>query len=63
MLSTNVLSVLALLVFGGEVLNGFSFALTIGIIIGTYSSVGIATPIVAWYYQSQEMKPRRKTME
>ena len=55
------LSVLALLVFGGEVLNGFSFALTIGIIIGTYSSIGIATPIVAWWYHSQELKPRRKT--
>ncbi len=55
------LSVLALLVFGGEVLNGFSFALTVGIIIGTYSSIGIATPIVAWYYQYQEMKPKRKT--
>lgn len=44
------LSVLALLVFGGEVLNGFSFALTVGIIIGTYSSIGIATPIVAMWY-------------
>ena len=55
------LSVLALLVFGGEVLNGFSFALTIGIIIGTYSSIGIATPVVAWWYRSQELKPKRKT--
>ncbi len=55
------LSVLALLVFGGEVLNGFSFALTVGIIIGTYSSIGIATPIVAWWYRSQEQKPKRKT--
>ncbi|MBN2320407.1 MAG: protein translocase subunit SecF [Acidobacteria bacterium] len=55
------LSVLALLVFGGEVLNGFSFALTIGIIIGTYSSIGIATPIVAWWYRSRELKPKRKT--
>ena len=55
------LSVLALLIFGGEVLNGFSFALTVGIIIGTYSSIGIATPIVAWWYHSQELKPKRKT--
>lgn len=55
------LSALALLVFGGEVLNGFSFALTVGIIIGTYSSIGIATPIVAWWYSSQEFKPKQKT--
>jgi len=53
------LSVLALLVFGGEVLNGFSFALTIGIIIGTYSSIGIGTPIVAFWYQSREQKMKR----
>jgi len=53
------LSVLALLVFGGEVLNGFSFALTIGIIIGTYSSIGIATPIVAGWYSSREQKSKK----
>jgi SecD/SecF fusion protein len=35
-----------LLIFGGEVLRGFSFALFIGILVGTYSSVFIATPIV-----------------
>jgi SecD/SecF fusion protein len=38
--------VLVLLIFGGEVLRGFSFALFIGILVGTYSSVYIATPIV-----------------
>jgi preprotein translocase subunit SecF len=55
------LSVLALLVFGGEVLNGFSFALTIGIIIGTYSSIAIATPIVAAWYGNREQKTRRRS--
>jgi preprotein translocase subunit SecF len=54
------LSVFALYVFGGEVLNGFSFALTIGIIIGTYSSIGIASPIVEWWYRSMEQKSKRK---
>lgn len=54
------LSVLALLVFGGEVLNGFSFALTVGIVIGTYSSIGIATPIVEWW-SPKEQKPKGKT--
>jgi preprotein translocase subunit SecF len=54
------LSVFALFVFGGEVLNGFSFALTVGIIIGTYSSIGIASPIVEWWYRSIEQKSKRK---
>jgi SecD/SecF fusion protein len=35
-----------LLLFGGEVLRGFSFALFVGIVVGTYSSIYIATPIV-----------------
>lgn len=37
---------LAIFVFGGEVIRGFAFALLIGIVIGTYSSICIATPIV-----------------
>jgi preprotein translocase subunit SecF len=54
------LSVFSLYVFGGEVLNGFSFALTVGIIIGTYSSIGIASPIVEWWYRGTERKSKRK---
>lgn len=54
------LSVFALLAFGGEVLSGFSFALTAGIIIGTYSSVAIASPIVEWWYRSTEQKAKRR---
>ena len=43
------LTVLSLFVFGGQVLNGFSFALVIGILIGTYSSIAVAAPmLVAW---------------
>lgn len=43
---TTLIVVLILLVFGGEVLRGFSFALFVGIIVGTYSSIFIATPVV-----------------
>lgn len=43
---TTLIVVLVLLLFGGEVLRGFSFALFVGIIVGTYSSVFIATPTV-----------------
>jgi len=43
------LTVLALFLFGGEVLRGFSMALVIGILIGTYSSIAIAAPILVAY--------------
>jgi preprotein translocase subunit SecF len=43
------LTVLSLFVFGGRVLHGFSFALVVGILIGTYSSIAVAAPmLVAW---------------
>ncbi len=48
------LSVLAMVVFGGEVLRGFSLALLIGITFGTYSSVAIASPIMVWWEQRIE---------
>ena len=44
------LTVIALYVWGGPVLHGFSFALVVGIIIGTYSSVFIASPIVLFWH-------------
>ena len=40
-------TVLSLFLFGGEVLNGFAFTLVVGIIVGTYSSIGVASPLVA----------------
>lgn len=43
---TTLITVLVLLIFGGEVLRGFSFALFIGFMIGTYSTVFVAAPIV-----------------
>ena len=48
------LSVLAMVLFGGEVLRGFSLALLIGVIFGTYSSVAIASPIMVWWEQRLE---------
>ncbi len=52
------LTVLSLYLFGGEVLHGFSFALVIGILIGTYSSIAVAAPmLVAWQdYRSKQGK-------
>jgi preprotein translocase subunit SecF len=51
------LTVLSLYLFGGEVLHGFSFALVIGILIGTYSSIAIAAPMLVAY---QEWRGHRR---
>lgn len=56
------LMVLAMLFLGGEVLYGFALALTIGIVVGTYSSVLVASPIVMWLGVSREdfIKPPKE---
>ena len=43
---TTLIVVLTLFIFGGEVLRGFAFALIVGIIIGTYSSIFVASPVL-----------------
>jgi preprotein translocase SecF subunit len=50
---TTLLALLSLLFFGGEVIRGFSMGLVWGVLIGTYSSVGLAVPILS------KMKIRR----
>jgi preprotein translocase subunit SecF len=59
---TTQLMVLAMLFLGGEVLYGFALALTLGIVIGTYSSVLVASPIVMWLGVSREdfIKPPKE---
>ncbi len=50
---TTLLPVVAMYIFGGEVISNFAFAFLIGILVGTYSSVYIASSIVAeWYLRS-----------
>jgi preprotein translocase subunit SecF len=56
------LTVLALYLFGGEVLRGFSLALVIGILIGTYSSIAIAAPILVAYQDWRIEKGKRATV-
>jgi len=53
------LTVLSLYLFGGEVLRGFSFALVIGILIGTYSSIAIAAPMLVAYQEWRTQRSRR----
>jgi preprotein translocase subunit SecF len=50
------LTALSLFIFGGQVLNGFSFALVIGIMIGTYSSIFVACPILIFWRNLAEGK-------
>lgn len=49
-------ALLALFLLGGPVLNSFSFALVIGIIVGTYSSIGVASPIVSGWHKFRESR-------
>ena len=48
---TTFLAVLGLFLFGGEVLRGFGFTMVIGIVVGTYSTIYIASPIVVWWQE------------
>lgn len=56
------LSVLALVLFGGDVLRAFSLALFIGVIFGTYSSIAVASPIMVWWEQRLEAANRQAAL-
>jgi len=45
---TTFFVVLTLFLFGGEIIHGFSFTLLVGVIVGTYSSIFVASPILMW---------------
>ena len=57
---TTFLTVLGLLVFGGEVLRGFAFTMVVGIVVGTYSSIYIASPIVVWWSEIAQRRAAGK---
>jgi preprotein translocase subunit SecF len=56
------LTVLCLFVFGGEVLHGFSFALVVGILIGTYSSIAVAAPMLVAYQDWRSKRGKKVTL-
>lgn len=60
---TTLASVLALFLFGGPVLNDFAFAMFIGIVVGTYSSIYIAAPVVLWWAKARGTSLRREVAE
>jgi len=57
---TTLLVVLCLFIFGGEVIKDFAFALMVGVIVGTYSSLYVASPLVVEWQIRQEARRRRK---
>jgi preprotein translocase subunit SecF len=54
---TTFLAVLGLYLFGGEVLRGFGFTMVVGILVGTYSTIYIASPIVIWWQRVSRKQP------
>lgn len=57
---TTLFVIVIIFIFGGEVIHNFAFALLIGIITGTYSSIYVASPIVAVWKEKAELMKRRR---
>ena len=58
--STTLFALLSIFFFGGEILNGFSFAMILGVIFGTYSSIFIANPILIFLKVNQDSFLKKK---
>jgi preprotein translocase subunit SecF len=58
---TAFLTILALVLFGGEVLKSFSWALLIGVVVGTYSTIYIASPVMLWW-EAWKARKRKVTV-
>ncbi len=60
--ATTLLALLSIFILGGEILRGFSFAMILGVIIGTYSSIFVASPILKFFkvtYKTLEKKEEK----
>ncbi len=53
---TTLIVVLGLFIYGGPVINDFAFALLVGVLVGTYSSLFVATPLVYGWQERQLAK-------
>jgi len=66
---TTFFVVLTLFIFGGEIIHGFAFTLLVGVVVGTYSSIFVASPILMWLgfsvsdYRLNEAKKLKRTKE
>ena len=52
--STTIVAILLMYIFGGEGIHGFAYCLFIGIVVGTYSSIFIASPILLWFVKREQ---------
>jgi len=52
--STTIVAILLMYIFGGEGIHGFAYCLFIGIMVGTYSSIFIAAPILVWFVKREQ---------
>jgi SecD/SecF fusion protein len=59
---TTIVMLIPLFIFGGGSIKGFAFAIMIGIIVGTYSSIFVATPIVRDLSKDLSMKKATKSV-
>ena len=57
---TTLLVILSLYIFGGEVINTFAFVLLVGILVGTYSSIFVASPVALWVHRLLAARRERK---
>lgn len=60
---TTLLTLVTLYIFGGPVLNNFAFTLIVGVLIGTYSSIFVASPIVLWWARKTKTNLRREVLD
>lgn len=58
---STLIPIAALLIFGGSTLSDFAFALLVGILAGTYSSIFIASPVLSLYKARRSSRPRRES--
>jgi len=52
--STTIIAILLMYIWGGEGIHGFAFCLLVGIVVGTYSSIFVAAPILLWLSQREQ---------
>ncbi|MGY8689474.1 MAG: hypothetical protein ACKVHP_17285, partial [Verrucomicrobiales bacterium] len=60
---TTLLALTVLFIFGGPALRDFSFTIIIGVIIGTYSSIFVATPFVYWWAEKKQLNLRKQILD
>ena len=60
---TTILSLIVLAIFGGPALRDFSLTIIFGVVIGTYSSIFIATPFVFWWAEKKHLNLRKQILD